>query len=732
MALNLGLLSCGGDSDPPTPSEGEGPIPITEAIGEAETEEAVASVSTEEESFRLAFDVTVTARAITDSTSAQDRCLPSPRALGEDLSAADRLAQEAREYPYKEAFALDYQAIREAHPDDARQRFYLALYREQLLKIMEAESNLSILAQDRSFERAVSFTHGFFQEYDFYQGVRRIHESQRAILRGETDKSLEMMSVLLVKTAVELDRIEEKEREIEEAILAVQVSQSLDDTLVTENELIQGTLQDDPFINSREGLEDNLVEMMEMALYFKNELFVEAPWAVILFNTIHQGLWEKPLRTRLSDLYDIAFPTPGPPLATEDITLRWKALYQMALPSITEAAAQALDDITHRLRRNLVLFGDDDRFHVLLQHNLLVESTLDSLEEVGDDEAIHAYVQEVEGYDINHPRDITINETLRNAVNGLWEGILNPNLLVSTILPCLAPGYTGLVACLALPVVEGIADNATIKRDFFQGATFGLNSFALYEATAFPKDSKIFLERFSVAVLLTVFKAKGILFKVRPPWTSPSLRAGRATPSAQVQASQSNIFHRMSPRSFVDYLRGKDYRLSFVAVGTSLATLLVAEAFIVGETHSFGDPQFYQKVFLNPDFLKTALLLVAIDFIYVFRAVNLRHGVWSRQYFETMSRTAGEAFIASVLIQGIFHGVRGEDLDRIDVGRSFFESVYVSVFSLGKTKALIAAMNSFSTSGLATGLVGRYGFLESPLAKRSGESMAFLMSNFFG
>ena len=608
-------------------------------------------------------------------------------------------------------FAKDYAQIQSAHPEDPHERLRLALYREHLFRVMESEFYLSWISGRSSFYSVrdhVSRSNllSRLQSHDFYEGLRETHDIYSQALRERLSTGQAVFVRALIETARSIKQIEEKKQVVIDAQFQMEISlweDALQIPLV--DELVQKSREatiesQDPNLQirtelwyeekAREKLTQAFSEMLALATHTKDQLVREQPWLMLIFEKNAQGV---ELGEALVELYEqhlavrdiILDPT------QEDETAFWNHLIEEAIPLVQQTAIGVLDEMPFYLGRVVTA-----PLRSLWKHNILRNQVLEHLSEMGDHAALSEHDKIVAEFE-TQPHDTSIREKLSHVfANWSWSpstwwerGFAQKAAVAGGALAfCLGGRWVTATGATAW-TLTGPLDQSTLNREFHRGVLFGSNSLTQWDAISQTKSSKLFWERLGVSIMSVFFcsAAKNWKFAL-------SKTAGNMARSLPQMLSRSYFASLVNPKSLGTWAyaqtQKKGFGISVMAFFTSMLSLMVAQSQVNGlGLMGVFNADFYRWAWNDIDFQRNMWLMGCIEFLYVFRVVGTGKRVFSSQYFSAVQSIARDTFLMTTAAQGTFSFWKHGDLRDLDIGRTFFEAAYVSLFSAWKAKMAV-------------------------------------------
>ena len=297
---------------------------------------------------------------------------------------------------YKEAFFSDYQNIKSSHPDNPQMRLEVSLYRQALLRIMQTEFYLAVMAGQKSF----SLVSSAIEHSNFYTELRKYHADLQSQLNENQTALQRMMILALIAISKELDLIEFHQKNIADAILALKSSEGSNDLRDIQNQLISDLInlsfsnaeeENNPHlrITTQEDLYEELRHLTELQLQAKDRLFTDQPWAMILFEEV---VWEGQRLNIRSHLKNLLQARDRDIYLGNDLSVKeeaadelWDQINREIQPLLMEASRQKLGKISHLVS----LYRS--QMKALFDHNLIQDQVTNYLDELGDEEALDAY-----------------------------------------------------------------------------------------------------------------------------------------------------------------------------------------------------------------------------------------------------------------------------------------------------------------------------------------------------
>ncbi len=378
----------------------------------------------------------------------------APPQLGSEESITV-VGEEQKSVFLKEIFLLDYQVIKSIHPNDPYKRLELSFFREALVNIMETEFYLALISGHTSFERISSeiihpnlYRKGV--EYlSPYRGVIRYHNYLQQVLNQSSSDTRQIMTAILIATAIEFSLIEQREKTIKE-----EISEAEDDeTLQFLSQQIKQIMQD------------------------KNQIFAKQPWTMILFEQVLDHRKNpSPLKDLIMTIYTNHSSLINSQLHDNSIEIRSAEdhIYTEIQPLLTQAATQLLKKIPHRVNRYR---GD---IKALFVHDVIQQQTLNHLKDVQDNNALTAYDEWINQSNIHLSSNIAID--------------------AGKLLIC-RTGALVAIPIAALFSILDILNKMSFKQALLKGATFGLNSYLQYDLYNNPGLSEFLLSVGAAALM---------------------------------------------------------------------------------------------------------------------------------------------------------------------------------------------------------------------------------------
>ena len=558
---------------------------------------------------------------------------------------------------YKEAFFSDYQNIKSSHPDNPQMRLKVSLYRQALLRIMQTEFYLAIMAGQRNF----SLVSSAIQHSNFYRELRKHHADLQSRLNENQTALQRMMMLALIATSKELDLIEFHQKIIKDAISALENNEGSNDLRDIQNQLISDLInlsfsnaeeENDPYlrITTQEDMHKELDRLMRLQVQAKDRLFIGQPWAMILFEEV---MWEGQrlnirshlknlLQRRDSDIYlgnDLS-------IKADEAEELWDQINREIQPLLMEASRQKLRRISHLVS----LYRSQLR--ALFHHNLIQEQVINYLDELGDEEALDAY------------------RTYRNIIEGKASSFNNLATAGGAILICSLGKLWAVPAALAFKSAN-LADQAALRNSLYKGVFFGLNSFSQTQIIE-P------LDRLDIG--------REYLFSLgAAAVTCPGQRAFSATRllSQARYLTQGGLRTRLNSLNFNQFKRLFSEKVKdasgLPSAGSSVIVLTMFQLLMYGEDSLW-----------TPEFMTSFAMIFMAEFVFTFKTLNSGRAFLSRQHFSAMQSMARIMFGISIGTQAIFSYWQGDM--NINLNRVFFDIVYTSYLSLVTAKTVLQFM----------------------------------------
>ena len=659
------------------------------------------------------------------------------------------------------AFLEDYRSIRAAYPNDPKRRIETTIYREYILNIMETEFYLSLLLGSKSLQKTKDHIQRdniltrSLQQQDFYSGARDFHTHLAQMLKKDHTDFVNIMIGILTKISIEYNLLEEKQEMIVQAILDASRAKHLNDPEIQNNKFITDLIEiKEEEFNTTEDVRLALLELMGLSFYAKDQLFNEAPWAMIIFEDIAHDSSNHyaPLKDYLASLYQGHFEQFSPHTSLQDLSVsnfsveeiieRIRNLNGQAKHKVKEASMKALLKIPRQLNSLLSTYKNIPED--LLQHNLILNQVALYLEKknLTDPKAVEYFQEIMAQPTASSPTQTTTNQLLNFFDDNITAklAILGSACGLGSIIAKSPLGFA-LVSSLALlwTTYDPIKIQS-IRNRFFNGTLFKFNSFYKYDTiNSFAANRALyegFAEVFHSVVLCSAGLTAGKTLINKGQKILHQRQRALRLPSNITFSPLSYLHPKKMAYSFGRKLRTRAMSLSLQNLAASAITLLYAQAQV--NDQGLLEPYFYRSILTDPELLLTLTIFLSIDFLYVFRGVNSGNNIFNSLYrnnglldnrktilnpehFKAVKRVALDVTLLSLTVQSITHLSRSGSIKEVDLGRSFFEASFVALFALTKAKLVIKHIIApIEKSTIA------------PSKKTSVIFSAFLLSNLLG
>ena len=588
----------------------------------------------------------------------------------------DDLAEGPKSAFLKEMFLLDYQEIKYAYSDDPRMRLEISFFREALVKIMETEFYLTLILGRRTFKRIYSEipSHYKVNGHNFYEGVKQYHDRLQQSLDQSSLEIKQVMTIILLDTAIKLSLIEQREENIKQSIL------------------------------DAENPDQHLLEKMQQVMRDKSQIFANQSWAMILFEEVgdHRGntLLLKDLIMKIyKDHLSLGDIDP------EDDLISFSEKAQEFLDHIHTEIQPSLHQVSQRVLE--MISGRVDLYRskrtTLFVHDLIQQETLKYLEEAQDNDVLTAYNEFIN----QRSRPVTVGGVAIAAGRLL---ICNMSRVVS-------------VSSAILIAAAGILDSVSLKQTFYRGVIFGLNNYLQYDLYDNADFSEFVINASLSAVAMAFMCSKSrslpvtSLFMSNPVYTRSLSTVINSFSKMDISLQQL----REGGRQLLKKL--KEGVLDINALPSAIASL--ATFYFIGRLEECDEIltlECHKR--WDEEFVLLLSITFVVEFVFVFKSLNSGKVWFSDQHFQAMQDIARTVFGISLGTQAALNLINGKDFFDINYRLAFFEVIFGSLISLSTTKfVLLKMVDPFS------GWLQRRG---SYFGKPSSTFFLMLLKNIFG
>ncbi len=567
----------------------------------------------------------------------------------------------------QQAFVSDYEAIRSVYSHNLLRRFEVALYREALLRMMKTEFYLTLLSGQKTFHRILSEV----QHSRFYHGIRQYHNHLQQSLNESSLATRQVIMATIIATARQLSLIEEKQKNVEEAITEVESINSFEDPEDIQNNLISILItssldasedNNNPHlkIDTPEDLRKALLEIKDSWMIFKSQLLKDQPGAMILFEDVEDqngnhlllkdfivARYNHYLYPKNEDIYlpnhfldDISQDIGNIEAIKDDI-------YDDIQPLIEHISNKVLKRVpylVHRYRSNR---------QSLLNHDFVVDQVKKDLERV-DPEVLEAY-----------------QGLVQRKEESITPSMANIAMATSTVAVCWVGRPVAISATVASSLT-GFLDQASFKEALFKGVMFGLNSFSQYEVIHSSNPFNIISSIIFVALCSNQGKSR----------LSSSLIGRTSLEHAGSIRSRLEII--LDPKRLKKLLWEKMTDINAGPAALASVTILAGV-----QAHRQG----IDSLWNNPEFHFSFFFTAIVEFVMIFKSIQSGKAFFSNAHLKAMQGLTKTLFGTSLSTQFFFSLTEHGNLKEIDWNRAFFEAGLFGPFvSLTTTKLVINFM----------------------------------------
>ena len=542
----------------------------------------------------------------------------------------------------RDLFLLDYGEIQRAYPNDPEMRLELALCRKALEWMMEAEFFLALMALGPGLAQhtlaATLPLEGW--PWDFYRGLRQYHRGLAQNFREHKEAIEALMMTTLTIQARALAQHKAQESILEEALSdAKSLEQGdFDNPDAIDNDLISTLIQlgldaaqeednRELEIDTGEKLQGGLLYLAQALAGRNNALFRDHPWGMILLMEVEWGgeVW---------------------PLGDIVVELLEEGAQEEVRPLLSRASRQMLAEMPHAI--NLYRTHREK----LLAHHRISLDVVGFLEEEGDSDALGIYRE----FEREQGRMISPTDFL-GASLGLALCLFSKTLTIPVSLAM---------------ATAGALDRLSSREAMLRGGTLGLNNFSQYErAHSLATPWKILPE-------FAAFGFVAIACVRSTPRPLLSALSARQTPSLTVGAHLRSILSRKRMENLVASVKGKMKDVN--ALPTAVASVLILGWLQVREEG--------MASLTDPEFMLTALIVTAIELVFVFKALDSGRYFLSAKHRNAMKEVSQIVFKVALAMQILYSQMQDEVKFRLE--RTFFEAAYDPLVGLTTTKIVLS------------------------------------------